>query len=213
MEPTNKIIKRETAKIFPLNYLLTGEYIVQEGWNPNYVQIFSEKISRINVLGVIIKIENQNQFLLDDGTATIIVNCFSDEIEKQKLVVGDIILVIGRIRKINESLRLVCEIISKDQIKNNKKWFEYRKKYVQEMIKYFDDVKNSTDSFEPSNEIPEYIETPAKIEFEIPSIKDVDTDLETNLTSDKIIQFILKHDSQTGCSVNLITKNFGNKAE
>ena len=35
MEP---IIKRQTAKITSVDELIRGDYVIQEGWKPNYIQ-------------------------------------------------------------------------------------------------------------------------------------------------------------------------------
>ena len=42
---------RETAKICSVNDLLVGEYVVQEGWLPNYIKINDRKLSRVNIMG------------------------------------------------------------------------------------------------------------------------------------------------------------------
>ncbi|MGE0793569.1 MAG: hypothetical protein AB7V77_05320 [Candidatus Woesearchaeota archaeon] len=200
-------IKRETAKIFPLKLILKGEYILQEGWKPNYIKTFLGNISRLNVIGVIVKIESNNKFLIDDGTASIEVYDFSDEITSKKLNVGDIILLISRIRLINEKLCLVSEIINNTQIVKDDSWFKYRKNYLNRILNFIELYDD-----EDYVEIPNIIQkpTPSIVEFEIPSIKDID---EAILTSDLILNFIRENDSSIGCSIEKVIEKFGNKSE
>jgi hypothetical protein len=205
MENKNKF-KREIAKKFPLKHLLTGTYVLQEGWNPNYVESKYGKISRINTIGVIVKIESPTKFLLDDGTATIGVNCFSEEIQKNNLIVGDSVLIIARIREYENSLCLVTEILNKNQINLNKKWFEFRKQYLDEFEDFID---KNMDFFVEENPT-QYIETPEVIEFQIPSLNDSD---EKEITPDNVISFIRKHDSTNGCAIQQIIDFYGQEVE
>ncbi len=199
MENKNKF-KREVAKKIPLKYLISGKYVIQEGWNPNYVDSKFGKISRLNTIGLVVKIESPTKFLLDDGTATITVNCFSDEIQKNNLNVSDSILVIARIREYENSLCLVSEILNKNQIHSNKKWFEFRKSYLDT----FENLNHQ--EFDLIEEESQYIETPNVIEFEVPSIENYD---EKEITPDNLIAFIKKNDSGDGCSTQQIIDFYG----
>jgi len=90
---------RETAKICSIDDLLAGELIVQEGWKPNYVLSHSRKLSRVNIMGIIVEKTSPFNFLFDDGTGTILVIDFNNTKQSAQTKVGDPVLVIGRPRK------------------------------------------------------------------------------------------------------------------
>jgi RPA family protein len=241
MEEVN-IIKRETAKIYPIKYIKNSTYIQEDGLKPNYIETNIGKISRINLIGIVVLVESNNKFLIDDGTGTIEVYDFSNNLMKKKITSGDFILTISKIRKMNENICLVSEIISKEQIKNNSLWFEYRRKYLDILMK-----KESTQKLEETKEtkyveminkelpkhkkiqeeniqtqknleevIPEYIETPKEIKFEIPSIKKTKTkDVAEKLFLDteSVLKFIKENDSGKGCQIEEVISRFGEDVE
>ncbi len=188
-------ISRETAKICPIKTLLNGKYILQEGWEPNYVQTPFGRISRINVMGVVVGIESSVRFLLDDGTSTIKVNDFSSLIQEKNLKVGDLVLIIARIREFENELCLVSEIINKDQLSKNPEWFKFRKKYLDLMLQ-----NQPEEDLIPIETKP----TPEIIEFQTPSLENLDG---KNI-SDKIIDFIRNYDSKVGCPFDEIVNKF-----
>lgn len=202
METSKPTINRETAKICPLKLILSGNYVIKEGWEPNYVKTTLGKISRINIIGVVVAIESQYKFLIDDGTATMKVNDFSSTIEKLNLQPGDLVLVVARIREYENELCLVSEIINKSQINSNSNWFKFRKNYL-------DFILNNISDIEPEEEIIPEIEqkpTPEIIEFITPSLKDVS---QTNIPQ-AIIDFIKQSKNPLGCPIQEIVKEFKN---
>lgn len=120
-------IKRETAYKVPIKHLLEGRYVVQEGWNPNYIEYNDKKLSRVNVIGTIIGKENE-LFKLDDGTGSILLRSFENPIEVE---VGKPYLIIGRPREYNTERYLVPEIIKEI---TNQDWIELRKKELSKII-------------------------------------------------------------------------------
>jgi hypothetical protein len=121
-------IKRETAIICSISDLNEANYIKTEGWNPSYFETGRGKISRANILGVIVSKEEEGLFL-DDGSGKILLRSFEGEIGKN-LDVGDLVLVIGRPRIYNEQKYILPEILKK----TTTNWASLRKAYLQSKV-------------------------------------------------------------------------------
>lgn len=115
-------IKRETAKKCRIKDLINGRYVKREGWEPNYLETDLGRVSRVNILGIIIG-EDEGVFTIDDGTGKIQVRSFDEEKKYSEKKIGDIVIVIGRPRVFNEQKYIVLEII---KTIDNLKWIEYR---------------------------------------------------------------------------------------
>jgi RPA family protein len=122
-------IQRQIAKITSIKEIITGEYIKQEGWEPNYILTNKgEKVSRVNIIGVVVTVpDNGQSVFLDDGTGKIEIRSFQEDLTLNNITIGDIILVIGRPRLYNDEIYLNSEIVKKIE---NKGWLEYRKKEI-----------------------------------------------------------------------------------
>lgn len=120
-------IKRQTAYKCTISQILNGNYVVQQGWEPNYIDSGSLKISRINILAVITTKEG-NTFTIDDGTGNITIRMFSEPEKSSQYKPGDIVLIIGRPREYTNQRYIVPEIIRKIE---NKKWINHRKKELE----------------------------------------------------------------------------------
>lgn len=120
-------IKRQTAYKCTISQILNGNYVVQQGWEPNYIENGTLKISRINILAVITSKEG-NTFSIDDGTGTITIRIFTEPEKSAHFKPGDIVLIIGRPREYNNQRYVVPEIIRKIE---NKKWIQHRKKELE----------------------------------------------------------------------------------
>ena len=101
-------INRETAKICRISDLLEGIYITQEGWQPNYVKTAIGNISRANIMGTVVSVEDTKNFLFDDGTGKILVRSFEKE---HAVLPGQHLFIIGRPRNYNNDLFLSPEIL------------------------------------------------------------------------------------------------------
>ncbi|MFH1072595.1 MAG: hypothetical protein V1743_04160 [Nanoarchaeota archaeon] len=115
---------RQTAYKCRIADLLTGFYVVKEGWEPNYVETRLGRISRANIIGVVVSVMDEKNFLLDDGSGRMHVRSF-DEGKSFAVTIGEIVLIIGRPRKYNEEMYLVPEIV---KLIEDKVWIELRKK-------------------------------------------------------------------------------------
>jgi RPA family protein len=118
----NTQIKRMTAKFVDINEINKGTFVKRTGWDPSGVLTNYGEISRVNLTGLIVSIdqeENITTVIIDDGTGNIQLRAF-EEI-KSELKVGEIIRVIGKIRENNGSMYIVPEIIKPV----SKEWYKY----------------------------------------------------------------------------------------
>lgn len=109
---------RQTAFKICIYDLKNNQLIKETGeWAPNYILFNGNKISRVNVIAnVIIKNENADKsyssILLDDGTETIRAKCWRDDTKILDSVnVGNVVILIGRIREFNNEIYITPEII------------------------------------------------------------------------------------------------------
>ncbi|VVB74569.1 OB-fold nucleic acid binding domain protein [Candidatus Tiddalikarchaeum anstoanum] len=106
--------KRLTAFRVPINYLLSAP-LNKEGDSFEYLAFKDLKVSRVRIVATIVskKINDDRSYaylVLDDGTETMRVKCWKEDVEKlEKPIVGDIIEIIGRVREWNSERYLSCE--------------------------------------------------------------------------------------------------------
>ena len=105
--------QRETAKICSVKDLHTGTYVIQEGWQPNYVLSHGRKLSRVNIMGIVVSKPTTNEFSLDDGSGTISITDFNQSPKVARLEIGEPVMVIGRPRQNNNTIFIACEIVNK----------------------------------------------------------------------------------------------------
>ncbi len=109
--------------------LINGQYIIKEGWEPNYILFNEKQISRANVMGIIVqksdsKLLNYDYIVIDDGSGRMTARSFDDKEKFTAFAVGDIVNVIGRPREFGKEIYIIPEIVKKLQDTN---WLEVRK--------------------------------------------------------------------------------------
>jgi len=117
--------KRQTAVKVKVSDILTGNYVTEEGWQPNYLETDKGHVSRVNLLGVIVSKSMDTEFLnftLDDGTGKISVRDFENK--GTGFSIGDLVILVGRPRMFQNTLYVAPEIIKKCDLD----WVEVRKK-------------------------------------------------------------------------------------
>jgi len=145
MEKTN-FQKRQTAFKANIKTLIVGDYIKEDGINPNYIKNSNGlKISRANVIALIIAKSNESSALIDDGTGQILIRRY-DQIKLDEFEVGDLIQVIGKPREYNSERIIIPEIITKVE----KKWFDVRKKELFEDEPILEKVINDDRADKPA---------------------------------------------------------------
>ena len=129
MVENQQIQKRQIAYKVRIKDIISGKYVREDGWQPNYV-LFEEdkKISRVNLIGIIVaRSTNEGSYqnmLLDDGSGKISIRFFQPQNIQYDAGIGDAILLIGRIREYGSERYIVPEIIKKIE---NKVWIDVRK--------------------------------------------------------------------------------------
>ena len=109
--------ERQIAYKVRIGDLFKGNYVIQGGWDPNYIELNDQKISRVNIIAAVVDKQLTDKLAtisVDDGTATIVGKSFNEEVKKiEDINVGDVVLLVGRPRKYNEELFISLEIIKK----------------------------------------------------------------------------------------------------
>ncbi len=146
--------KRLIAYKVRIKDIMQGDYIKQEGFNPNYVLTHhGQKISRVRVLAAILNTYKNDEgtyafVVLDDGTESIRVKAFKDIELLKNLKKGGHVDLVGKIREYNDERYIVPEIIRPvddpnletlrrmEVLKNIKNWEEKKKIIFENKSKY-----------------------------------------------------------------------------
>lgn len=98
--------------------LVSGTFVKEQGeFDSNYIEIAGNKVSRVNLIGnVIMKYDNSEKrfstLTIDDGSGAIKLKMWGDDVSfVENTNVGDIILIIGRVREYNSEIYLTPEIV------------------------------------------------------------------------------------------------------
>ncbi len=201
MKMAEEIQKRQVAKKIKISDVLSGSYIKEDGWNPNFIEVDEKRISRANIIGAVLEKEEGNDLnyisiMLDDGSGNISGRVFKDDMYKLKDInIGDIILVIARPREYGNERYLLIEIAKKIE---NKKWIEVRKL---ELEKNKDNVKKIVKKTED-------IEEKSKGSREEVVEEDVVKEEKEMSAGDKVIDFVREKDGGEGIDVQAIVDEF-----
>jgi RPA family protein len=131
--------KRQTAYKVAIKDIISGKYVKEEGWLPNYIQTEDGlKISRVNLICYIVSEDNDanfNSIIVDDGTGKIAVRSFENQDFFQDVDIGDLVLIIGRPREFGNEKYVIAEIIKKIK---DKRWIDVRKLELRQKKKFSD---------------------------------------------------------------------------
>ncbi|MGV8171278.1 MAG: hypothetical protein ACP5OA_01120 [Candidatus Woesearchaeota archaeon] len=116
-------IKRQTAYKCTIKTLNDGVFIKKQGWESNYVMTEYGDLSRVNIIAVVVSKED-NGITIEDGTGQISGRLFEKVEQLNDIIIGDLVLIIGRPREFNNKIYLTIEVVKK--ISPN--WINYRKK-------------------------------------------------------------------------------------
>jgi len=165
---------RQTMIKARISDVVNGRFIRKEGLEPSYVLTdLGQRISRANLLGTVVdkfmsEDGNYSSITIDDDSDSIRVKAFREDTNIfDNLEVGDIIMVIGKVREYNDENYVIPEIVKKianpnyeilhklevlNQLLRQKKILERIKKEkfsdVEELKKYAEDHNMDTDSLE-----------------------------------------------------------------
>ncbi|MBS3123917.1 hypothetical protein J4437_04770 [Candidatus Woesearchaeota archaeon] len=107
---------RPAAICLTFKEIIDSELRLPEDEPPFLIYADGKRAYRINTLGTIVnkeKIGNITNFLLDDGSATLVARFFEESKNIEALNPGDIVLIIGKVRLFNEEKYLSPEIVKK----------------------------------------------------------------------------------------------------
>ncbi|MBN2094883.1 MAG: hypothetical protein JW727_02445 [Candidatus Aenigmarchaeota archaeon] len=110
--------ERLVARKSDIKTLYSGQYTIQEGFNPNYIEVDGERLSRVRVMATVIdkflsEDGNYGTLTLDDGVDTIRLKAFQDLRVIEAIEKGDTVDVIAKIREYNGERYLQPEIVAK----------------------------------------------------------------------------------------------------
>jgi RPA family protein len=170
MEEKNNLqsVKRNIAIKVNISDIINGEYVKEDGWTPNYVSTNKGHVSRVNIIGVIVSKEDSdyNTLMVDDSTGAIAVRSFENKDILKTPLIGQIILLVGRVREYNGQKYILAEII---KVISDKKWVLIRKKELEKDIESFSKkktvIKEEKKDFEATNEQKKEVIIPKKEEM------------------------------------------------
>ena len=119
MLPENKNVSdtRFFAVKTTIKELLSSTYLEGEDQKPNYLLTTEQrKIFRLNVLATVVNKEQQGvitNFLIDDGTEKIILRFFEENKISKNIAIGDVLLIVGRIRIFHQEKYISPELVKK----------------------------------------------------------------------------------------------------
>lgn len=189
--------KRFVAVKTTARNIVTGVYVVESDDKPNYVRTNSgEEIYRLNLIALLVKIEKQGSITnlsLDDGTSMVVARFFEEQTGLDSFQVGDVLLVVGRVRKYGDELYISPDFAKK----TDPKWMKVRSAELKQ---------------ETPQEVTVEVKEPDVVVEEVQEEQEV---VETQLPSDKIIEYIKEHDSGGGVDMEVIVSEhtFGDTDE
>jgi RPA family protein len=117
---------RAEARIVPLSFLHSGTYIVGNETSTSYLKLIDQtELIRINSVAAVVKREDLGAitiFTIDDGSDNISVRFFEPRKILDNIAVGNVVLIIGRIREYNSERYIAAEIIRSV----SSRWLKYR---------------------------------------------------------------------------------------
>ena len=189
---------RSTAHKLWIGDLLGGTFTKGEGeFDPSYLSIRGNQVSRVNIVGIIVDkgdTDNMMSFSLDDGSANISLRIWGDDRSiAEGINVGDVVLVLGRIRVYNEVRYVLIEVIRKVTAS----WAKLRRMELNKI--YGDPIKVEKFDVDDVNSGP-----PQEVVSEDVVTEEVAGDV--NEARGKIISLIESHDQGDGVDMEFLIK-------
>ena len=123
MPEIEKFQKRQIAYKVNIKDIIDSRYIKNEGFTPNYLELNSHEISRINIVGVVIQksdLNNYKMLVIDDGTGKISARVFENNLVLDKIDASDVVLISG---KMGSGIRIffMSEVLNLTQLEKQGK--------------------------------------------------------------------------------------------
>ncbi|PIN86147.1 hypothetical protein COV19_06645 [Candidatus Woesearchaeota archaeon CG10_big_fil_rev_8_21_14_0_10_44_13] len=205
--------QRQTAFKVRVSDVLNGKYVVQEGWDPNYITVNGIKVSRVNIIGVIVSKQsnelNQNETLvLDDGSGRVSLRAF-EATDFSKVKVGDVVLLIGRPREYAGEVYIMPEIIKAIA---DKRWADVRKIEL-ELIKPAEGHDSQgTGVVKAKQEELKKVDT-EEVLYEESEEEETKKEQKEETPAERVINSIKGLDNGDGADVDAVIKNSSGNAE
>jgi RPA family protein len=112
-------MQRSIAYKVWISELGSGPYVKQEGFNPNYVELKGQQVSRVQIVGTVVgtftsEDGNYGALTLDDGSDTIRVKAFGPDVARIKnATVGQLVRFVGKIKEYNDERYLAPDFAAK----------------------------------------------------------------------------------------------------
>lgn len=198
--------------------IISGKYVVKEGFEPNYVIAQNGmKLSRVRLMGTVVdkfaaSTGKLVSITLDDSTATIRAKMFNSPNFFDGIDEGDVIDVIGRVKEYQDEIFIIPETVRKVddvnwellremEIRESLKIVEKKRKLVKEFMSQTSDLMELKKLMSEKYEISE-----DEVEALIP--QESEAEAETN-NKEKILQIISEADKGDGCEYALIMEKSG----
>jgi len=195
---------RSPAVKTTIKNILQGTYLQEKDNEPNYLLTTdNQKIYRLNLMAIILtkeRVGSITNFLVDDGTGSIILRSFEENVLYDKLDVGDSVLIIGKTRTYNQEKYVSPEIIKKI----NSDWLKLRAIELKDLILKLNltktEIKKISTPYVVASEISE--ERIDEVDIFTEEIKEVDD--QPLLPIEKILKLIKDMDQGQGVLIEEI---------
>ena len=210
--------KRLTAIKTKIKNITGGKYVVQEGFNPNYILTGNGmRLSRVRVLATIVDkfLSDTNRFAsitLDDSTDTIRAKIFNAVSIFDNFSVGDLADVVGRIREYQGEVYILPETVIKADDKNMEILRELEiKKQENEYEEKRKAVAEHQNSVSDLNELKKIMKEMHNIEpHEVEAIMAATPEsTDTKREKEKILSLISEFGGGEGCDYTILLENSG----
>jgi RPA family protein len=110
-------ITRSVAYKVWISDVFSGNYVKQEGFNPNYIELDGKKVSRVNLIATVVGTfmsddGNYGAITIDDGTETIRMKAFGpDVIRIKNAETGQLVRAVGKIKEYNDERYLAPDFV------------------------------------------------------------------------------------------------------
>ena len=114
-ELPNAVRRRQVALKVKVSGIV-GSDLVKDGVSSPYVKIGDITASRVNIIATIVYKSEESGYtgaVIDDGSGRVSLRAFEDKTMFSKVDVGDIVLVIGRIREFGGEIYVLPEILKR----------------------------------------------------------------------------------------------------
>ena len=111
-----KPYQNQTAIKILIKDILEGYLTQENNEGLTFLQTTSKRIHRINLIGVVVKKEKTGSItnvFVDDASGKIVIRFFEENKSTEKISVGDVIVVVGKIRSYQEEKYISPEIVKK----------------------------------------------------------------------------------------------------